>query len=195
VWGGRRELQAVSRYLSNATLLSPDATTASTHGTRSYSHIHSVMADSIIVSLLSVSESAWQVLMSTTQGSGADALEETLGRLNKKSGVKATIVLDRTTGAILKTSGQISSIRTSKNPGGSSSALPTQTAGSFATESNAQGGDSPAVEELAGMVWNFVNNAGDLIHDLDTEVRRFGEINSKRPNFADRDANTVVLLG
>ncbi|KAJ9130446.1 hypothetical protein NKR19_g9885 [Coniochaeta hoffmannii] len=102
-------------------------------------------------------------------GSGADALEETLGRLNKKSGVKATIVLDRTTGAILKTSGQISSIRTSKNPGGSSSALPTQTAGSFATESNAQGGDSPAVEELAGMVWNFVNNAGDLIHDLDTE--------------------------
>jgi dynein light chain roadblock-type len=110
------------------------------------------------------------VCTSTIQGNGADALEETLGRLNKKSGVKATIVLDRTTGAILKTSGQVSAIRTSKNPG-SSSALPTQTAGSFATESNPQGSESQAVEELAGMVWNFVKNAGDLIHDLDTEVR------------------------
>ncbi|OIW30942.1 hypothetical protein CONLIGDRAFT_653632 [Coniochaeta ligniaria NRRL 30616] len=101
-------------------------------------------------------------------GNGADALEETLGRLNKKSGVKATIVLDRTTGAILKTSGQISAIRTSKNPE-SSSALPTQTAGSFSSESNPQGSESQAVVELAGLVWNFVNNAGDLIHDLDTE--------------------------
>lgn len=103
------------------------------------------------------------------QGNGADALDETLGRLNKKPGVKATIVLDRTTGAILKTSGQVSAIRTSKNPA-SSSGLPDQAAGSFATESNAPGGESQAVEELAGLVWNFVNNAGDLIHDLDTEV-------------------------
>lgn len=103
------------------------------------------------------------------QGNGADALDETLGRLNKKPGVKATIVLDRTTGAILKTSGQVSAIRTSKNPA-PSSALPAQAAGSFATESNAAGGESQAVEELAGLVWNFVSNAGDLIHDLDTEV-------------------------
>ncbi|KAH8907851.1 hypothetical protein BR93DRAFT_967719 [Coniochaeta sp. PMI_546] len=102
------------------------------------------------------------------QGNGADALEETLGRLNKKSGVKATVVLDRTTGAVLKTSGQISAIRTSKNSA-SSSALPTQSAGSFSSESNAQGNESQAVVELAALVWNFVNNAGDLIHDLDTE--------------------------
>ncbi|KAB5562988.1 hypothetical protein GE09DRAFT_1172128 [Coniochaeta sp. 2T2.1] len=106
------------------------------------------------------------------QGNGADALEETLGRLNKKSGVKATIVLDRTTGAILKTSGQVSTIRTTKNPAASSSStLPSsnQTAGTFASDSNPQGSESQAVEELAALVWNFVKNAGDLIHDLDTE--------------------------
>lgn len=107
--------------------------------------------------------------MLAIQGNGADALEETLGRLNKKSGVKATIVLDRTTGAILKTSGRISAIRTSKTPT-SSSAVPSQTAGSFSSESNPQASESQAVEQLAGMVWNFVNNAGDLIHDLDTDV-------------------------
>jgi hypothetical protein len=101
------------------------------------------------------------------QTNGADALDETLGRLNKKAGVKATIVLDRTTGAILKTSGQISAIRTSKNPA-SSSALPSQAAGSF--DSNPTGSESQAVEELAGLVWNFVSTAGSLIQDLDTEV-------------------------
>lgn len=106
---------------------------------------------------------------STTQGSGADALEETLGRLNKKSGVKATIVLDRNTGVILKTTGQVSPIRTSKNPA-PSSALPTQTSGSFSGESNPQNSEHQAVVELAALVWNFVNNAGELIHDLDTDV-------------------------
>ena len=102
-------------------------------------------------------------------------MEETLGRLNKKSGVKATIVLDRTTGAILKTTGQVSAIRISKDPA-SSPALPSQTAGSFSSEPNPQATESQAVEELASMVWNFVNSAGSLIHDLDTEVSEFWEI-------------------
>ncbi|CAI4211127.1 unnamed protein product [Parascedosporium putredinis] len=43
-----------------------------------------------------------------------DALDETLGRLSKKPGVKATIVLDRATGSVLKTSGQVSSLRRSR---------------------------------------------------------------------------------
>jgi hypothetical protein len=109
------------------------------------------------------------------QANAADALEETLGRLNKKSGVKATIVLDRTTGAILKTSGQVSAIRTAKNPA-SSSTHPSQTAGTFATEASPQGSESQAVEELATMVWKFVNSAGDLIQDLDTEVSIRGPV-------------------
>ncbi|RKU40545.1 hypothetical protein DL546_002349 [Coniochaeta pulveracea] len=91
-------------------------------------------------------------------GNGADALEETLGRLNKKAGVKATIVLDRTSGAILKTSGQILSVRASRGDGSSSVAGLTE--GQTETQ---------AVEELAGMVWNFVNAAGGLVQDLDAE--------------------------
>lgn len=81
-----------------------------------------------------------------------------MGRLNKKAGVKATIVLDRTSGAILKTSGQILSVRVSKTDGSSVSGL-------------AEGQtESQAVEELAAMVWNFVNAAGGLVQDLDSEV-------------------------
>jgi dynein light chain roadblock-type len=85
-------------------------------------------------------------------------LEETLGRLNKKAGVKATIVLDRTSGAILKTSGQILSVRVPKTDG---SSVPGLTEGQT---------ESQAVEELAAMVWNFVNAAGGLVQDLDSEV-------------------------
>lgn len=103
-----------------------------------------------------------------TQGTGPDALEETLGRLSKKAGVRATIALDRVSGAILKTSGQVGSIRTAK-PSGSS----VPAAGSFANESD--GGSAnhdQGTEELASMVWNFVNTAGGLVQELDTEVRR-----------------------
>ncbi|CCC09335.1 hypothetical protein SMACR_05249 [Sordaria macrospora] len=49
-----------------------------------------------------------------TSPSPSAHLEETLGRLSKKPGVKGAMVLDRASGAILKTSGQISSIRKAK---------------------------------------------------------------------------------
>lgn len=104
-----------------------------------------------------------------SQTNGADALEETLGRLSKKPGVKATIALDRTSGAILKTAGQLSLVHTSKSqqqpqtqpedPGAAA------TAPSEAVDSEAQG-----AEELARMVWGFVNAAGGLVEGLDTEV-------------------------
>lgn len=97
-------------------------------------------------------------------------MEETLGRLSKKAGVKATIVLDRASGAILKLTGQISSIRTSNGSslqGG---------AGSFSNDATSPppvggGGESQGAEELAGMVWNFIKSAGNLVQELDTEVR------------------------
>lgn len=93
-------------------------------------------------------------------------MEETLGRLLKKPGVKAAIALDRASGAILKTSGQISSIHTSKTQGA-------QGAGSFATD--AATGQPPSetqgAEELAAMVWTFVSTAGSLVQELDSEVR------------------------
>ncbi|KAJ9155476.1 hypothetical protein NKR23_g1693 [Pleurostoma richardsiae] len=99
---------------------------------------------------------------------GGDVLEETLGRLSKKPGVKATIALDRTSGAILKTAGQISSIRTSKTQ--SSSLSTTQSTGTFASDlAGPQASETQGAEELAAMVWAFVSAAGGLVQDLDTE--------------------------
>jgi len=76
-------------------------------------------------------------------------------------------VLDRTSGAILKTSGQVSSIRKRK------SSLPAQTVSSFSSDA-VDGGSSTkqdqGVEELAAIVWNFVGTAGSLVQELDTEV-------------------------
>lgn len=119
-----------------------------------------------------------------SQSNGADALEETLSRLSKKPGVKATIALDRASGTILKTAGQISSLRTSSQQQQSDSQ--SSTAAAAATTLSASTSDVPAssgsavaagtgsetqgAEELASMVWAFVNTAGGLVHGLDTEV-------------------------
>ncbi len=104
------------------------------------------------------------------KGAGAGALEETLGRLSKKAGVRATIILDRASGAILKTSGQVGSIRKTKAPG--SSSVPA--VGPFTGEANGNASTTPSqdegAEELASMVWNFVSTAGSLVQELDTEV-------------------------
>ncbi|AEO65103.1 uncharacterized protein THITE_33410, partial [Thermothielavioides terrestris NRRL 8126] len=97
--------------------------------------------------------------------SGPDALEEALGRLSKKAGVRATIVLDRASGTILKTSGQISSIRSSKASGSSVPVV-----GSFPGEANGNNnGQDQGAEELASMVWNFVATAGSFVQELDAE--------------------------
>lgn len=99
---------------------------------------------------------------SASADGGIDGLEETLGRLAKKPGVKATIVLDRTSGAILKTSGEISSIRTSR-----SDSLATA---SFSSENGpSSAGEPQGAEQLAAMVWGFISTAGALVHDLDSE--------------------------
>lgn len=106
---------------------------------------------------------------------GADILDETLGRLSKKPGVKATLVLDRESGAILKTSGQISSLRVPKPAESSSSPTPAGTA-SFGNNSNDEAnGDEPSsreqgIEEIAAMMWNFVSTADSLTQELDAEV-------------------------
>lgn len=120
-----------------------------------------------------------------SQSNGADALEETLSRLSKKPGVKATIALDRASGTILKTAGQISSLRTSSSQQQQSDSQ-SSTAAAAATTLSASTSDVPAssgsavaagtgsetqgAEELASMVWAFVNTAGGLVHGLDTEV-------------------------
>ncbi|KAF4452404.1 hypothetical protein F53441_4750 [Fusarium austroafricanum] len=94
---------------------------------------------------------------------GHDALEEKLGRLSKKPGIKASIVLDRATGAILKTSGQVDALQTSKT-------RTTSTATSFSNDTPAlEESETKGVEQFAAIVWNYVNNSGSLVQELDGE--------------------------
>ncbi|RSL47948.1 hypothetical protein CEP53_009733 [Fusarium sp. AF-6] len=96
-------------------------------------------------------------------GNGPDALEEKLGRLSKKPGVKASIVLDRATGAILKTSGQVDALQTSKT-------RTTSTATSFSNDAPAlEESETQGVEQFAAVVWNYVNSSGSLVQELDGE--------------------------
>ncbi|GAB0143151.1 hypothetical protein EsHS_00003678 [Epichloe bromicola] len=87
---------------------------------------------------------------------GHDALEEKLGRLSKKPGVRASIILDRASGAILKTSGELSALRTAKSRDAA-------TAASFSNEAPAaEASESQGVEDFAAMIWNYVNASGQL---------------------------------
>ncbi|KAF5138188.1 hypothetical protein E5D57_001969 [Metarhizium anisopliae] len=95
---------------------------------------------------------------------GYEALEEKLGRLSKKPGVRASIVLDRTSGAILKTSGELSALRTAK-------ARDAATSASFSNEAPAaDASESQGVEDFAAMIWNFVKTSGNLVQEVDSEV-------------------------
>jgi dynein light chain roadblock-type len=92
-----------------------------------------------------------------------------LSRLSKKAGVKATIILDRASGAILKTSGEIAQSRP-RRPSAASN-LPNQPGGSFSVDAKESQASEPSpAEELAGRVWNFVRGAGVLVQELDDEV-------------------------
>ncbi|KAF4780021.1 hypothetical protein HER10_EVM0008669 [Colletotrichum scovillei] len=102
-----------------------------------------------------------------TPTNGPDTLDETLKRLSNKPGVKATVILDRVTGAILRTSGQLSSFN--------AATLQTSGGGSFSGEGAAaqqqqNGEEQPqGLEDFAAKVWNWVNASGTLVLDLDTE--------------------------
>ncbi|KAK2014142.1 hypothetical protein LZ32DRAFT_603787 [Colletotrichum eremochloae] len=98
---------------------------------------------------------------------GSDALDETLTRLSKKPGVKATVILDRVTGAILRTSGQLSSFNAATLATGQGSFSGEGAAGQ---QQQQNGEEQPqGLEDFAAKVWNWVNASGTLVLDLDTE--------------------------
>ncbi|KAM0812972.1 hypothetical protein AB5N19_12963 [Seiridium cardinale] len=107
----------------------------------------------------------------TLPSNGTDSVEEALHRLSKKPGVKGWLMLDRSSGAILKTNGQISAIRPAKSAN-SDTSLPTPTGGSFSNDvATASDSDSEtqAAQELGSMVWGFLSTAGSLVQEIDTE--------------------------
>ena len=75
--------------------------------------------------------------------------------------MKAALVVDRATGSLLKTSGQVSALRPAKT-------VQSPTTASFPVE---QGdGERKGVEDYARLVWGWVNASGGLVGDLDAEV-------------------------
>ncbi|PKS09484.1 hypothetical protein jhhlp_004101 [Lomentospora prolificans] len=104
-----------------------------------------------------------------------DALDETLSRLSKKSGVKATIILDRATGSLLKTSGQVSNLRTAKSTqpaqtlaSPSRAVFPADQTGASTTKTE-QEIEAQEVNAFAALVWAYVNASGALVQELDTD--------------------------
>ncbi|KAI0203305.1 hypothetical protein F4808DRAFT_458073 [Astrocystis sublimbata] len=101
-----------------------------------------------------------------------ESMEESLHRLSKKPGVKAWLMLDRSNGAVLKTNGQIATVRPAKSASNAnaSTALPTPTGGSFSTDTQTDtDNESLAAQELASMVWSFLSTAGSLVDEIDEE--------------------------
>ncbi|TQN73045.1 Dynein light chain roadblock-type 1 [Colletotrichum shisoi] len=107
----------------------------------------------------------------TVPNNGHDALDEILMRLSKKPGVKATVILDRVTGAILRTSGQLSSFNAATLATGQGSFSGEGAAGQQQQQQQQQNGEEQpqGLEEFAAKVWNWVNASGTLVPDLDTE--------------------------
>ena len=84
--------------------------------------------------------------------------------MSKKPGVRASIVLDRASGAILKTNGELSALRTAKSRDAA-------TAASFQNEAPAaEESESRGVDDFAAMIWNFVNTSGHLVEEVDADV-------------------------
>jgi hypothetical protein len=85
--------------------------------------------------------------------------------------VKGWLMLDRSSGAILKTNGQISAIRPARSAN-SETSLPTPTGGSFSSDVATTDNDSEtqAAQELGSMIWGFLSTAGSLVQEIDTEV-------------------------
>jgi dynein light chain roadblock-type len=107
-------------------------------------------------------------LLTTTQSNETLSL---LTRLSQKPGVQSTLILSRETGAIVRTSGLIStsSISTSSSPNPNST-LPAS--GESAGENYANGRKESGIhsaEDIASLVWSFLKAAGSLVDELDKE--------------------------
>ncbi|KAK3196322.1 hypothetical protein K4F52_000703 [Lecanicillium sp. MT-2017a] len=75
-----------------------------------------------------------------------------------------SIVLDRASGAILKTSGDVTALGTTKSRNAS-------TAASFSNEAEtAEESETKGVEDFAAMIWKFAKSSGDMVEEIDSEV-------------------------
>ncbi|KAF2005213.1 hypothetical protein P154DRAFT_354793 [Amniculicola lignicola CBS 123094] len=87
-------------------------------------------------------------------------------RLSQKPGVQSTLIISRDTGAIVRTSGLISS-SASANP---NSTLPASLETTGENYSNGRKESSMhSAEDVASMVWSFMSAAGKFVEGFDKE--------------------------
>ncbi|KAM3534676.1 hypothetical protein MY4038_002088 [Beauveria bassiana] len=102
-------------------------------------------------------------MMADVTNRNSAILDEKLSRLSKKPGVKASIVIDRASGSILKTSGDVSVLGTTLSRTAS-------TAASFSNEpAAAEESTSKGIDDFAAMIWKFVNNSGAMVEEMDKD--------------------------
>ena len=114
-----------------------------------------------------------------TLPSSSTSVAETMARLSSKSGVTATIAIERTTSTVLQSTGTLGNMFASS--ASASIVAPGQTAPATSPSTERDGpvlgtsdsGEEQSFKDFAKMVWNYVNATGQLVHDMDAEVRRW----------------------
>ncbi|PVH80184.1 hypothetical protein DL98DRAFT_419141 [Cadophora sp. DSE1049] len=99
-----------------------------------------------------------------TLPSSSTSVAETMARLSSKSGVTATIAIERTTSTVLQSTGTLGTMFASS--AAASIAAPGQDGSAIGTS---ESGEEQAFKDFAKMVWNYVNATGQLVHDMDSE--------------------------
>ncbi|CZR51616.1 uncharacterized protein PAC_01493 [Phialocephala subalpina] len=119
--------------------------------------------------------------------SSTPAVAETMERLSSKAGVTATMAIDRTSSSILSFKGTLSTLLvgsqefaptsnanpvvalspTTIAPAPTANGLIANTVGDASVVSSAE----PAITEFAKMVWQYVNVTGQMVMDMDSDVR------------------------
>lgn len=103
-------------------------------------------------------------------------LEERLGRLSNKTGVIATIIIDRHSGSIIKTSGNVDALRPRKNVSGDGAPTTSSKGTSFAGPDDLRPAaeitdtESEGLQSFARAIWTFAHNSEALIKDQDPAV-------------------------
>ncbi|CAL3964379.1 unnamed protein product [Diplocarpon coronariae] len=110
----------------------------------------------------------------------SSSVAETLARLATKSGVIATLAMDGKTATVLQSMGTVATIFASNAAASHASSVAAITPAAPSLEMGGSAASIPpppspedqAVENLAKMVWNYVNATEQLVHDMDSEVGR-----------------------
>ncbi|KAK6586692.1 hypothetical protein PZA11_001749 [Diplocarpon coronariae] len=107
----------------------------------------------------------------------SSSVAETLARLATKSGVIATLAMDGKTATVLQSMGTVATIFASNAAASHASSVAAITPAAPSLEMGGSAASIPpppspedqAVENLAKMVWNYVNATEQLVHDMDSE--------------------------